>query len=88
MSDISKWARFVRTFISVLIAGTIAPRDASANEEAEWTQARQLSTSEAYFRYLRRNPEGAHIEDAVRALKDLGALGSAGSSRSRGVKLY
>lgn len=79
---------FVRTFLSVLIAGTAVPRQANANDESEWLQAQQLSTPEAYFHYLRRNPSGVYIEEAVRALNDLGALGSPTSDRSVGVKLY
>ena len=88
MAKITKFAMFVRTFVAVLIAGSTATRPAGATEEADWLQAQSLGTAEAYFQYLRRNPAGPRIEDAVRALNDLGALGAVTSDRASGIKLY
>lgn len=88
MAKVTRWAMFLRAFFSVLLAGSAGVRGASADEAADWAQAQQLRTADAYFQYLRRNPAGQHIDEAVQALNALGALGSPNSDRSRGVKLY
>ncbi len=88
MARITKLALFWRAFLVTLIAG--APMNgnrAEANEAGDWARATSEGTKDAYIRYLRRNPAGQHIEDAINKLIGLGAV-APGAPRTRDVQLY
>jgi hypothetical protein len=82
MAQVSRWIVFFRAFMVTLILGvpTTGAR-AQATDGEDWAGSVQEGTAEGYYRYLRRNPTGQHIQEAISALRRLGALGS-GSVRA------
>lgn len=91
MATLTKWAIFMRAFMSALVAGTVYSADkAEASEQVDWTQVQRTGTPEAFFLYLRRHPRGDHVTDALAALSTLGALDDtvAGEQIAQGFRLY
>jgi hypothetical protein len=80
MARISRWVVFWRAFVVTLVMGVpTTPGRAQVTDSADWARATQEGTAEAYYSYLRRNPTGQHIRDAIEALRGIGALGAARS---------
>lgn len=47
---------------------------ADEGERAAWADAQRQCSLDAFFTYLSRYPSGAHVEQALIALSDLGGL--------------
>lgn len=75
VAKLSKWAIFFRAFLVVFLSGT-ATRVVVADEgeQAAWADARRQCTADALFGYLSRYPSGEHVEQALSALSELGAV--------------
>jgi hypothetical protein len=56
-------AAFPDSPLAVRVRAIIAVR----REEITWRRTLNINTREAYWSYLRRYPEGAHVADAQRA---------------------
>jgi hypothetical protein len=65
--------------VTLLFGGTAAPAGAQANptDDADWQLAQLSCSAEGYLWYLRRNPAGKHLAEAVTMLTALGAHGDA-----------
>ncbi len=78
MARISKLALFWRAFLVSLIFGTpTAGNRAHADESGDWASAVDQGTFESFVWYLKRNPTGAHIEEALNNLVTLSKDGVA-----------
>ena len=81
MARLTKWAIFMRAFMSALLAGSVTTgASAQTNEEADWSLVQRTGTPEAYFLYLRRYPRGGYVTQAMDALSDMGLLEASASS--------
>ena len=82
MATVSRYVVFMRAFLVTLILGVPGGQArGQGTDGADWERSSQSGTAEAYFWYLRRNPAGAHIGEAVSALRSLGALGGGAAAR-------
>ncbi|MEM9755979.1 MAG: hypothetical protein AAF914_08300 [Pseudomonadota bacterium] len=78
MAKLTKWAVFMRAFLLSLIAlqpGRIAAQ--SSAEVAAWAEAVSANTIDSFHRYLSEYPAGEFVGEAVTALRQLGAFGTA-----------
>jgi hypothetical protein len=75
VAKLSKWAIFLRAFLVVFLSGT-ASRSVTADEgeRQAWAEAQRLCDPDAFFSYLSRYPSGEHVDQALIALSELGAL--------------
>lgn len=73
---------FVRAFLISLAVG--APASAQSTDDLDWSRTVELGTADAYFWYLRRNPTGQYIDDAIVELRRLGLLETFDFSPSAG----
>jgi hypothetical protein len=84
MAHVSRWLVFFRAFMITLLVGVpTSGGRAQATDGEDWSRSVQEGSAEGYYRYLRRNPTGQHIQEAIDALRRLGALGGS-SVRSLG----
>jgi hypothetical protein len=75
VAKLSKWTIFLRAFLVVFLSGASARVvTADAGERAAWAEAQRSCSVDAFFTYLSRYPSGEHVEQALTALSDLGAL--------------
>ncbi|MEM6823652.1 MAG: hypothetical protein AAGB18_00095 [Pseudomonadota bacterium] len=89
MSKLTRSMIFLRAFMAVLVAGLLAGRaPAQSDDEGDWARAQAVSTPDAYFTYLLRNPRGAYVEDALEELRARGALNSGGPADLSVIRLY
>ncbi|WP_261493677.1 hypothetical protein [Albidovulum sediminis] len=75
MATVSRWIIFWRAFlVTLLFGGAATPTGAksSQTDEADWQLAQQSCSAEGYLWYLRRNPAGQHLAEAVTMLTALG----------------
>lgn len=75
MATVSRWVIFWRAFLVTLLFGaTVGPNDAEANniDDADWRLAQRSCSAEGYLWYLRRNPAGKHLMEALTMLTALG----------------
>lgn len=72
MAKLTRLALFWRAFFLSLVFGTSASAD--PEDDAAWAAARAANTPEAFYLYLSRFPAGIHVDAAVGALAQLGAL--------------
>lgn len=83
MAQLTRWALFVRAFLVTLLVGMPATRGgAQPTDDADWSATRSIGTADAYFWYLRRNPAGQHVPDAIAALEKLGVIRGGGAARA------
>jgi len=78
MATVSRWIIFWRAFlVTLLFGGTATSADAKGNwtDDADWRLAQKSCSAEGYFWYLRRNPAGQHLVEAVTMLTALGVRG-------------
>lgn len=88
MAKFKRTAIFWRVFlISLLVGVPTATKKAFADEGADWARASGIGTREAIIWYLRRNPAGAHIEEALALLSSMGN-GPAVAPATRAIDLY
>ncbi|MEM9320087.1 MAG: hypothetical protein AAGA70_13940 [Pseudomonadota bacterium] len=88
MAKLSKWAVFTRAFLMALIAASPARVGSqSSAEDQVWSEAQAANTTEGYNTYLSLHPDGAHVVEAVRALRSLGAFGNVTPSRGLGESM-
>jgi len=75
VAKLSKWAIFLRAFLVVFLSGAVSrPVVADEAERQAWDEARRLCHPDAFFSYLSRYPSGEHVDQALVALSELGAL--------------
>lgn len=91
MAKVSEFVLFWRAFLVALIVG--APSGGSrafADDDGDWNFALQAGTRDGYVRYLRRNPTGAHIDEAIRNILqfDVGGGPVPGAGLTRQLGLY
>jgi hypothetical protein len=81
VATVSRYVVFMRAFLLTLILGVPGGQvRGQGTDSADWERSSQSGTAEAYFWYLRRNPAGAHVGEAVTALRSLGAIGGGGAA--------
>jgi hypothetical protein len=75
LAKLSKWAIFFRAFLVVFLSGNVARSVTTGEGEPEaWAEALRACDPDAFFTYLSRFPAGPHVEQALMALSELGAL--------------
>lgn len=75
MARLSKWSIFLRAFLVVFLSGaTSSSVNADEGERQAWDEAQRQCSADAFFTYLSRYPTGEHVDQALTALSDLGAL--------------
>src|SRR5579871_588141 len=67
------YEEFVAAFPDSPLAGRVRALIAVRREAVTWRRAVSINTPEAYWSYLRRYPQGAHVADAERRLARLAA---------------
>lgn len=72
MANLTRFTLFWRAFFVTLLFGGL-PAAADPEEDAAWAEARAAGTVEALYLYLGRYPAGTYVEEALRALSELGA---------------
>ena len=77
MAKLTKWALFWRAFFLTAVFGGSASAQ-NSDESEVWEQAVAAGSADGYYFYLSLYPAGAFVDDAVRALIDIGALDSSG----------
>lgn len=69
---------FWRAFLLTAVFGSsVSGQD--SNETEVWEQAVAAGSADGYYFYLSLYPAGAFVDEAVRALVDIGALDSSGA---------
>lgn len=82
MARLSRWTIFMRVFLVTLIVGQPARVGGqSSSEDEAWQRAQSANTAQAYYGFLGEYPSGLYMQDAVRALRRLGALQEAQPGR-------
>jgi hypothetical protein len=75
VAKLSKWTIFLRAFLVVFLSGASARVvTADEGERSAWAEAQRTCSADAFFTYLSRYPSGEHVEQALSALSELGAL--------------
>jgi uncharacterized caspase-like protein len=67
------YEEFIAAFPDSPLAGRVRALIAVRREAITWERALSINTPDAYWSYLRRYPEGAHVADAERRLARLAA---------------
>ncbi|MCV2868713.1 hypothetical protein OEW28_08735 [Defluviimonas sp. WL0002] len=83
MAAVSRWIIFWRAFLVTLLFGSsVSPTGAQTNQtdEADWLLAQKSCSAEGFRWYLRRNPAGQHLAEAVTMLTTLGVRGAASAA--------
>ncbi|WP_343079641.1 hypothetical protein [Ostreiculturibacter nitratireducens] len=91
MAKVSEFVLFWRAFLVALIVGVpVGGTRVLANDDSDWAFALQAGTRDGYVRYLRRNPAGAHIDEAIRLILqfDLENAARRAGGAARQVSVY
>lgn len=74
MARVSRLASFWKAFFLTLLGGSFSSA-ATRGEIQAWESALAQNTPDAYYLYLSLYPAGDYVDDAIRALNRLGAIG-------------
>jgi hypothetical protein len=82
LARLSRWTIFMRVFLVTLIVGQPARVGGqTSGEDQAWQRAQSDNTVQAYYGFLGEYPSGRYMQDAIRALRRLGALQEAQPGR-------